>query len=432
MFRLFGKKVFRPTVTQDDKDWIEMNIISLIKSYGFERLKEAPFIFPTEENFPYTNFKDEYQFQKLFEQLCNYWDLDHNWISVNFFEDVQSKEWETLIPQGSSNEPAWSYSQFYKKDEKRFEIQLAKSDLDNPGLLISVMARILASVKSTVSNHYIIQNSPDIRPYRDLTCIFFGFGILFANTVWAKKPYWTIHSGALPNQVISYTNALICYVTEQNVGNCESFLNSNTKDLFKKDYEFLNNTGNTLLTKDKISESDVIFKLRKQVSDGLHGGGYEKAIEAGRKLISLDPKDSSALNNVGYAFLHQRKYNEAIAEFTKAIEVHPNNAFPYNNRGYCKLQIGEFADAFSDIQYSLDMNQGNSYAWRNMGAYYLKINEFAKALSYFEKAEKMNPTTEMINFYLGEVYLKLGNMELSKKYLDKSKDLNEHNDSMIE
>jgi tetratricopeptide (TPR) repeat protein len=432
MFGLFSKKTYQPTLTLEDKEWVEKNIIWFIEVFGLDRLKEQPFIAPTTENFPYSDPKDTEQFQKLFEQLCKYWDLNPNEIIVKFFDDFKSKQWtEWVRPQSKFNEPSGLYSQIYTTDEKRFSIQLAKSNLEHPQLLIAVIAHELAHVK-LLGGNYINRNDADMEPLTDLASIFFGFGVFVANSVQTTDIYWISRSGYLPSQLISYANALICYITKCDIKNYESVLNRNTIDLFKKDFEFLNNTHDTELTEDKVGEYELTFKIGKQITEGFEKRNFNDVIKASELSLERNSKNISAFNNIGYALLQQKKYQEAIDQFTKAIDVDPYWDYPYNNRGYCQLQLNNIENAFLDLHHSFEMNPDNSFSWRNLGAYYLRIGEFDKALHHFEEAEKIDPKTEMINFYLGQAHLKLGNSALAKRYLDKSKTLNEHNDSTVE
>src|SRR5918993_1184715 len=109
MFGLFGKKKNQPSVTPEDKEWVEQNIIWFIEAFGLDKLKEQPFILPTLENFPYKDLKDGNQFQQLFEQLCKYWDLNPNEIVVKFFDDIKSKQWTDLMPIGNFNDAGGLY-----------------------------------------------------------------------------------------------------------------------------------------------------------------------------------------------------------------------------------------------------------------------------------------------------------------------------------
>lgn len=431
MFGLFRKKNYQPTVTPEDKDWIEKNIIWFIEVFGLDKLKEQPFISPTTENFPYNNLKDSEQFQNLFERLCSYWDLNPNEIIVKFFDDLKSKQWETLMPHGEFKEPGGIYNQIYTTEEKRFKIQLAKSNLDNPQLLVSVIAHELAHVK-LLGGNYINRDDADMEALTDLASIYFGFGVFVANSVHTKDIYWISRSGYLPSQLISYTNALICFITKHEVNNYIKVLNGNTIDLFKKDYEFLSNTNDTALSKDKILESELTFTIGKQISEGFDKRNFNEVIVGSKRLLETNPKNTTAFNNIGYALLQQKRYEEAIDQFTNAITIDPYWDYPYNNRGYCKLQLGDMENAFIDLHHSFEMNPDNSFSWRNLGAYYFATNEFEKALHHFEEAEKIDPKTELINFYLGQTHLKMGNLDKSKLYMDKSLKLNEHNDSTTE
>ena len=65
MFGLFSKKKYKPTVTLEDKEWLEQNINWFIQVFGLEKLIEEPFIYPTIENFPYEDLTDLVEFEKL-------------------------------------------------------------------------------------------------------------------------------------------------------------------------------------------------------------------------------------------------------------------------------------------------------------------------------------------------------------------------------
>jgi tetratricopeptide (TPR) repeat protein len=430
MFGLFKRNSFKPTVTIEDKNWIEKNILWFIEVFGFSKLKERPFILLSPDTFPYSNLKESDQFHRFFEQLCSIWEVDPNEINVKFFDDIKSKQWTNLAPQGSISEPIGQYYRPYTKEEKRFNIHLAKSNLEHLQLLIAVSAHELAHVKLLGSN-YIKQSDPDMEPLTDLASIFFGFGLFVANTCQIQDSYWIGRSGYLSNELISYTNALICYITGSDVQQYVPLLNTNTKAVFKQDYEFLKNTGDTLLTQDTVKRSVDAFEIDRKIADGLKGRAFDQVIKGCEELIQVNPKNPAAFNTLGYALLSQKRYEVAIAAFTKAIDINPYWDYPYNNRGYCKLQKGSLDDALADIHSAFEMNPDNSFAWRNMGAYYLAISDFDQALQHFEEAEKIDPNTELINFYLGQTYLKTGDSEKAKFYLDRSKEKNEYDYSKI-
>jgi tetratricopeptide (TPR) repeat protein len=293
------------------------------------------------------------------------------------------------------------------------------------------MSHELAHVK-LLGGNYINANSPDMEPLTDLASIYFGFGVFVANSCQTKDINWISRRGYLPNQLISYSNALICYITDSSAEKYLEYLNFNTSDLFKQDYNFLENTEDTTLTEDKINESNKTYVIGKQISEGLEKRDFNLVLEASEKLLESNPKDINAYNYIGYIFLLQKQYDKAIDHFTKAIDIEPYWEYPYNNRGYCKLQLGDIENAYYDLQSSYEMNPQNSFAWRNLGAYYLKVGDLKEALRYFEEAEKIDSTTELINFYFGHTYKQMGDAEKASHYFEKSKVLNEFNDSIME
>ncbi len=418
-----------PSVTPEDKDWIEQNMLWFIEHFGVEPVREQPFILPSLENFPFNNLKDPDQFRELFKQLCDALNLDPEEIVIKIFDDIQSKQWDIMIPQGEFRDAAGLYNKIYETGEKRFQVQIARSNLEKPLLLTSVIVHELAHVK-LLGGNYLKQNEQDLEPLTDLASIFFGFGIFVANSVVTSDFYWISRSGYLPPQIISYANALICYISGKQAKDFIPFLNRNTAELFRRDFEFLTHTHDTILSETSVKAADMKFQLNLQIGRGFENRAFSEIIEAGKKMLESDPKDISAYNYIGYALLQQKKYEEAIKNFTQAISIDPYWDYPYNNRGYCKLQLGDLDNAFTDIFHAFEMNQDNSYAWRNMGTYFLKVNDLSKALEHLEEAERMQPKTELINFYLGIVNRKLGNEEKAKNYFLKSELLNEHNDSV--
>lgn len=51
MFGLFNKKTYQPSVTPEDKDWIEKNITWFIEVFGIDKLKEQPLFYQQPEIF---------------------------------------------------------------------------------------------------------------------------------------------------------------------------------------------------------------------------------------------------------------------------------------------------------------------------------------------------------------------------------------------
>lgn len=430
LFKLFSKKREGPTVTPEDKEWIEESLTWFMETFGTEKLLARPFIVPSVADFPYDDLNDPEQFQRLFEQICTYYGLDAGTIAVKFFDDIKSMQWSTWVPQSGITEPGGLYYRTYDASEKPFKIDLAKSSLDNPQLLVTIIAHELAHVK-LLGGHYMRNDDPNLEPFTDLACLYFGFGIFAANSCQTRSDNWMSRFGYLPNEVISYTNALLCYMAAQDPGDYLPYLNTNTKELFRNDHAYLLRTEDTLLSPNKVKACTELYGIYARVSNGFEQRSFEQVISASMQLLQREPKNVAAHNNIGYALLLQKQYQQAITHFTNAIAIEPYWEYPYNNRGYCHLQLGDLDQAYTDLYSSFEMNSQNSFAWRNLGAYYIITNELDKALTHLDTAYSIDPKTELIHFYLGQVHLKLGNQEKAESYFAQSTALNEHNDSMM-
>ncbi len=432
MFKLFGKKnSFTPTVTQEDKDWVENSFLWLIENFGLERLNKQPFIIPNSENFAYTNLKDPNQFQQLFEQICGYWDLNPTDISIEIFDDIITKQWSTGIKSENAKSMIGVFERNDDANEKPFRIHLASSNLETPDLLVAVLAHELAHVK-LLGGNYLNSSESDMEPLTDLTVMFFGFGIFVANTVESNDVRWMRRIGYLPNQIISYANALICYITEFNTDGIIPYLNLNTKGLFQKDVDFLFNTRNTLLTGDMMAAYDKKFKTTGEIEKAFEARDFDKAIDMSNVLLHSNAKDTWAYCNIGYALLQKREYGRAIEFFNQVIDIDPYWDYPYNNRGYCKLQIRDLDNGAVDIFHAFEMNPQNSFALRNIGVYYLFIDDLEKSLESLLESERLDPKTDLINFYLSKLHSRMGDPEKAKFYAEKSAEMKEYNDSILQ
>jgi tetratricopeptide (TPR) repeat protein len=428
---LFGrKKSYSPTVTPEDKEWVENSLLWLIENFGLERLNKQPFISPTYENFPYTNLKDPEQFQQLFEQLCGYMDLDHLEISVKFFDDLLTKQWNIGIQSENAKFAMGFFERNDGSKEKPFSIQVATSSLEHADLLVAVLVHELTHVK-LLGGNYLNGSETDMEPLTDLATIYFGFGIFVANTVQSNDIKWMRRLGYLPNQIISYTNALICYLTESDAKEMKHFLNQNTNDLFQRDLDFLTNTKDTVITKDMILAHDGKFRITKQIESAFENRDFDGVIELSNKLLERNSKDVWAYCNIGYSLLQQKMYAKAIVFFNKVIDTDPYWDYPYNNRGYCKLQLGDLDNGAVDIFHAFEMNEKNSFAWRNIGVYYLMTDELDKALEHLLESERIDPNTDLINFYLSRAYSRMGDDDKAIFYTKKSTELKEYNDSVF-
>src|SRR5690554_247180 len=390
MFGLFNKnKSLKPSVTESYKVWVEQSFLWFIENFGLSKRKKEHFHLPSDRKF-HLQLENNDDIDNAFELLCEYWSVDKKNISIKIFDDIKSKQWNDWMPVGEVNEPSGTY----KKNEKAFYVEIAKSVLYNPPLFISVVSHELAHVK-LLGEEYVAENTPDMEFLTDLFVIFCGFGVFLANSCETRNANWISRNGYLPNEVISYANALLCYLTEDDDGKITQELNTNTKSLFSNDFKFIKETEDTVLTKQVINQSKEVNILLDSLDKLIDQKNFTKAEEVCKKLISLKPNETVSFINLGEVLLKQKKYKEAIDSFSKAIDIDPYNHSLFNSRGYCFLQIGDFENAKIDLKTSDELLPENAYFLRNNGVLHLLRDQPEKALISLKEAYKKDPKLNM-------------------------------------
>lgn len=115
----------------------------------------------------------------------------------------------------------------------------------------------------------------------------------------------------------------------------------------------------------------------------------QKAIEIYQGILIDDPKNITALNNLGFDRLTLGEYKKAIIDFDRCIVLQSDFSFAYNNRGFAFLKLGEMQKAIADINHSLKLDNKNSFAYKNKGLYFLAMNDKIKAKENFLKAKSL-------------------------------------------
>jgi len=75
---------------------------------------------------------------------------------------------------------------------------------------------------------------------------------------------------------------------------------------------------------------DAAFYLKEGL-DYFHLGDYDQAIKAWQHTLELDPRDASAANNIGTAYMLKQQTSEAVVWFNKSLAIDPNLQLTKNN-----------------------------------------------------------------------------------------------------
>ncbi|MGZ4812915.1 MAG: tetratricopeptide repeat protein, partial [Terriglobales bacterium] len=140
----------------------------------------------------------------------------------------------------------------------------------------------------------------------------------------------------------------------------------------------------------------------------LQAGNYRGAVELLKRVVDLQPKHKSAWNDLGNAYLAQRRTEEAIQAFKKQVELNAFDEFAYNNLGRAWWERRDYPKAAEAFQKQIEVNPLDKFAHRNLGMMYLEEHKQREALPELEKAVSINPQDSQALISLGQAQLELG------------------------
>lgn len=152
-------------------------------------------------------------------------------------------------------------------------------------------------------------------------------------------------------------------------------------------------------------EFDVIRRLKQALEIGLEqfpadrayaylGAAYDdvklidEAERAYEQALRHNPKNSTALSNLGLVYKANGDLQRAEAYLQRAIEAKPKNGFAYNNLGTVYLDQGKLDQALKFLKRATELNPGIDVAFANLARCHAKLGDFAAAQSAFREASK--------------------------------------------
>ncbi len=126
-------------------------------------------------------------------------------------------------------------------------------------------------------------------------------------------------------------------------------------------------------------------------NNNYHKSEFEKAIEAYKKAIKIDPDSDGAHHNIGLAYHNLGKFEKAIEAYKKAIEINPNNDWAYSGMGGAYYNLGKFEKAIEAYKKAIKIDPDSDGAHHNIGLAYHNLGKFEKAIEAYKKAIDLNP-----------------------------------------
>jgi tetratricopeptide (TPR) repeat protein len=168
-----------------------------------------------------------------------------------------------------------------------------------------------------------------------------------------------------------------------------------------------------------IENSTDAVKLNSAARASLDANDYASAAKFAEKAVQVDPQSPDAWNNLGLAYLGQRRMHDAEKAFRKQIEVNPFDHWAYNNLGRVLEDASRNEDAIAAYRKQIEIVPLDQYAHKNLGVLLFRIQKFTEAVPELEAASQITPDDTSIKMILAQVYKLNGQGDKASALLSK-------------
>jgi superkiller protein 3 len=155
---------------------------------------------------------------------------------------------------------------------------------------------------------------------------------------------------------------------------------------------------------------------------------WPEAIDACRKALEIDPKNTKAHIDLGGALLMQRKPDEAIDAFRKVIEIEPKSklaAHAYFGIGKALEDQGKLDETIACFLKTVEVDPKhavahNALAWLLTNCREVNLRDPKRGLEVARKAVELSPQSSTAWQVLGWAHYRTGDWKASIEALEKS------------
>lgn len=120
----------------------------------------------------------------------------------------------------------------------------------------------------------------------------------------------------------------------------------------------------------------------------------DRAVEAYRKALELDPEYDKAWNNLAICYLEAKRYEEAVPAFTRLIELEGPSYKNHYNVGLCRYFLGQYDESLAAfkaalaIEKTVNVLNGIGLVWDKKGNKTEATSWYAAAKEYDAELKK--------------------------------------------
>jgi len=252
IFRQLARKIHGPRchLEADEKAWVERRMVWLREQFGSGPIRRAP-LEPSSELLPKKWDASDEAGADLFARLCKFMLVDPKRLHLEFYSQTESHEIDSAYAgETHSSGPAGLYC--HPEDSKILVIALEESGLLRPASLAATICHELAHVH-LLADERIKRDEEDCEPLTDLLTVFFGAGILTANSAFQFSQWqdgrmqgWNVsRQGYLSEALFGFSLACFSWYRGDVEAAWRKHLRENIAYYFDDSMHFLSTTRNT-------------------------------------------------------------------------------------------------------------------------------------------------------------------------------------------
>ncbi len=137
-------------------------------------------------------------------------------------------------------------------------------------------------------------------------------------------------------------------------------------------------------------------------------GKVDEAARLFAQVVSLDPKNEFARNQLGLMCAKQQKFKKAQQAFAAVVKNSPDNIFARTWLGVLLLNQGKVDAARKEFTTILSLDPNNANGYYFLGVMYAVDHDMAQAVTYLRKAQSVGSDDPETHFRLAQAFAGMG------------------------
>ena len=158
-----------------------------------------------------------------------------------------------------------------------------------------------------------------------------------------------------------------------------------------------------------------------------HQGNIDAAKSLYKEVVKYDPKNDTALTNLGLIEVNSGNHVEALPLFKKLLELDTESQIANANIGICLSRLGDYIQAIHFFDFFLKKSPNNVQILTHQAICHSKTGNFQDALILFNTAISSEPYNSVIYTNAGILCNEHGQTDLAIQYLNQAIDLDGSN-----